>query len=124
VNTFEKIFVEVGKGIKWPFKHGAELISLLETEMKDEPEAKIAVCGLIKEISAVTADGALAASAKGLDVSEDIATLTAARALYSYVVNTFLPAVESIWKDVAQDLSVGSSPAPAAPAPTSASVPE
>lgn len=120
------ILKDIGKGIAWPFVHGAQLLSILNTALRDEPAVKTAVTGLIAQIGMLTAEGSVVISGQGLNITADMAELVAAKALWSYVVNTFLPAVDAAWKDVASEVqaleSAGDDAAKAAaPAPAPAS---
>ncbi len=118
------ILKDIGKGIAWPFVHGAQLLSILNTALRDEPALKTAVTGLVAQIGVLTAEGSVVISGQGLNITADMAELVAAKALWSYVVGTFLPAVEGAWKDLAPQVQAlegaGDYPAPAAtptPAP-------
>jgi hypothetical protein len=119
MNAFEKIVVKVGEGIAWPFEHGAQLVEVLTTALKDEPAVKAAIVGLVQQVETVTADGAIAVAAKGIDLPDDIQTAAAAQTLFSYVVKTFIPAVSAAYKDLSADVKA---PAPADPPPTPATV--
>ena len=116
MNAFERFFAKLGKAIIWPFKNGAKVIEVLTTGLKDEPEVQTAIVGLVKKIQEVSEDSVVAIAARGLDVPDDIQTVTDAKALWLYVMQTFLPAVEGAYKDLATDVAV----VPAAvPAPVS-----
>lgn len=102
----------IGKGIEFPFKHGVQIVELLDEALKDEPAVKTAVQGLIAQIGLCTADGVVVISSKGLDLASDLAEIAAARALFGYVVNTFLPAVENAYKDMAPEIDALTASAP------------
>lgn len=126
MNGFEKVMVDIGKGVAYPFVHSAQLIAILGTALKDEPVVKDAVVGLISQVGQLTAEGAIAVTAKGIDLPDDVATLVAAKSLFTYVTLTFLPAVEGAYKDLAPEIKGLDQPAPApdaAPAPAPAVVP-
>lgn len=117
MNKFERVMVDIGKGIEYPFKHGAQIVELLGMALKDEPALKDAIQGLIAQIGVCTADGVVVISAKGLDLTADLAEIAAAKALFGYVVNTFLPEVEAVYKDMKPEIdgltaSVDSAPQP------------
>jgi len=120
MNGFEKVVVDIGKGIEWPFVHAAELTKLLSEALKDEPAVKAAVVGLVQEIGLVTADGAIVVSSAGVNVTADMAELVAMKALWTYIAQTFLPAVETAWKDIRPEMaaleSAGGAPPAQAPA--------
>lgn len=93
--TIEKI----GTVIAWPFVHVARTVSIINTTMKDYPATRTAVAGLVTQIETVSTD-VVAAGAQGeLNPVSDAAELTAAVSLYSYVKNTFLPAIKSAYAD-------------------------
>lgn len=100
MNGFEKFFAKVGKAIAWPFEHSIQVIETLSAALKDEPEVKTAIVGLVSQIKTLTEDGAVAVAAKGIDVPDDLATVAAAQTLFAYVTQTFLPAIEAAYKDV------------------------
>ena len=122
MNGFEKVVVDIGKVIEWPFVHGAELAKLLSEALKDEPAVKAAVVGLVQEIGLVTADGAIVVSSAGVNITADMAELAAMKALWTYVTQTFLPAVETAWKDIGPEMAAleSAGEAPPAPAPAAA----
>lgn len=99
MNGFERVFVDVGKGIAWPFKHVAKIIEYLDTVLKDEPVVKKAVIGLIMQSQTLLADGAAAATGDGLNVKADMSCVSAAETLFGYVKNTFLPTIEKAYGD-------------------------
>jgi hypothetical protein len=103
MNGFERVFVDVGKGIAWPFKHVAKIIEYLDTVLKDEPVVKKAVIGLIMQSQTLLADGAAAATGDGLNVKADMSCVSAAETLFGYVKNTFLPAIEKAYGDFVAD---------------------
>ena len=116
--SVKTVLVDIGHGVAWPFEHGIQLVKTLEDALKDEPQVKTAVTGLIAQIGAVTADGAIVVSSKGVDLVADAAAIVAAKQLFSYVLNTFLPAVRAVYKDLAPDIQGLETPAPIAPAPS------
>jgi hypothetical protein len=117
-NEFVKVLDKVGHVLDWPFVHAVEVVKVVDTALVDEPKIKLAVTGLLQQIEAVTADGAIAVGTKGLDLPDDIGCVVAAETLFKYVTGTFIPAVDAAFTDVESDLY----PA-AAPAPTPASTP-
>ncbi len=98
VGTF---FKDIGKGLAWPFVHAAAILGILDKALKDEPVVKDAVTGLIQQIATITADGAIVISGSGVNLTADMAELVAAKALWQYVTATFIPAIETVWKDIA-----------------------
>ena len=113
-NAFERFFKKVGHVIEWPFVHGEEVIEILTTALKDTPAVKTAITGLVAKIKQVAEDSALAIAARGLDVPDDIQTVTDAKELWTYVTGTFLPAVEAACKDLELDVTTAD-PAPPVP---------
>jgi hypothetical protein len=106
MNAFENVVEKIGKGIAWPFVHATQVIEVLTTALKDEPTVKTAIVGLVQQIEMLDKDGATSLADKGIDIPEDIATVADAKALWAYVTGTFLPAVESAYKDFDADLQV------------------
>jgi hypothetical protein len=117
-NWFATDAKKVGKVLEYPFVHAEQFIKTLSDALTDAPVVKNAMVGLLQQVEVVTADGAIAVAAKGIDLPDDVATVAAAQTLYQYVTNTFLPAVEKAYKDVAADVEL--TPAtPVTPAPAS-----
>jgi hypothetical protein len=112
MNGFEKAVEDVGKVVAWPFVHAAKVVEVLTTALEDEPTVKTAIVGLVQQIETVTADGAIAISADGINLPDDLAEVAAAQTLFAYVKNVFLPAVEKAYKDL--DSAVTETPAPVA----------
>lgn len=121
-NPFERFFAKLGHVVAWPFVHGAQVIEVLATALKDEPEVKTAVVGLVTQIKTITEDSALAIAAKGLDVADDMQTVSDAKALWAYVTGAFIPTLEAAYKDESAALNIPS-PATPSPAPTAQPAP-
>ena len=100
-NEVEVIGRDVLNVAEWPFKHLSQLIGTLAAALKNEPQVKTAVVGLISAIESLTADIAADVAANGLNVASDVLTATAAESLLIYVQKTFLPAIEAAYKDIA-----------------------
>lgn len=109
MNIFEKVAKEVGTVIAYPFFHVTKIIEILTDVLKDEPTVKTAVVGLIQQIESVVKDATYAASAYGLNMTDDVAEIIAAKALFEYVKSTFLPDVEAVYKDLAVDIEASDS---------------
>lgn len=109
MNPVEKVFEKIGKAIAWPFVHATEVIEVLTTALKDEPEVKTAIVGLVQQIQALVKDGSIAIAADGLNVPDDVATVAAAQTLFAYVTGTFLPTLESAYKDEKSDVETAAS---------------
>jgi hypothetical protein len=109
MNIFEKVAKEVGTVIASPFVHTTKIIEILTDVLKDEPTVKTAVVGLIQQIESVVKDATYAASAYGLNMTDDVAEIIAAKALFEYVKSTFLPDVEAVYKDLAVDIEASDS---------------
>ena len=117
MNKFESIVVTIGKDVAWPFTHGIQLLQLLDKALKDEPQAKQLIVGLVSQIADVSATGAIAVEAKGLDLPADLAELAAMKTLWSYVVTTFLPGIKTIYGDLAPVVDALTAANDATPAP-------
>jgi hypothetical protein len=120
---FEEAVEDVGKVVAWPFVHAAKVVEVLTTALEDEPTVKTAIVGLVQQIETVTADGAIAISARGLDLPEDVEEVTAAQTLFADVKNTFLSAVEKAYKDLDSDVTETPAPVASADATESESAP-
>jgi hypothetical protein len=106
--SLKTVLAKIGKVIAWPFEHASQVIETLSTALKDEPEVKTAVVGLVSQIETLTKDGAVAVAAHGIDIPDDLAEVAAAQALWAYVKGTFLPAIEAAYKDVEAAVKVPS----------------
>jgi hypothetical protein len=102
--SVKTVLANIGHVAAWPFEHGAQLMKTLEDALRDEPKVRAAVLGLIQQISLVTADGAIVVSSKGIDLAADAAALVAAKQLFLYVENTFLPEVKTVYTDISPDV--------------------
>jgi len=81
-----------------------KVISVLGTALRDEPAVKSAVVDLVKEFGTLTADGALAVAAKGADLTEDAAMVSASVQFLTYFKDTFVPVVEKLFGEVKADI--------------------
>lgn len=120
-NEFVKIVKDIGKGIEYPFEHAAQLIAAVKKGLADEPAVRAAIVGLIQKgeslLTGGTAIGAsvtAAAAADGTNLAADAAAVTAveteaknADTFWQYFKGTFVPEVETIWKDVEQIVDGG-----------------
>ena len=79
------------------------VVSLLNTAIKNEPQVKTLIQTLITEAGTVISTGGTAVASEGTNLLADAATLAAAEAFFTYFKNIFLPAAESLYKDLAAD---------------------
>ncbi len=91
------------KVIEYPFTRTAQFVAVLGTALKDEPEVKAAVVGLVKAAEAVIADAGEDVAAKGINIPEDLQTVADVKAFFVYFTGSFLPAVEAAYKDIDAD---------------------
>lgn len=98
-NKFLTVLEDVGKVLAWPFIHLDRTIHILTAALKDYPAVRTAVVGLILQIKMLASDVTAAAAQGEMNPAADAAELAAAVSLYKYVQGTFLPAIESAYKD-------------------------
>lgn len=98
----EKIGEEIVHGVEAPFKFIAKAEKVFGAALKDEPELKTAIVGLVKQIETVTGDGAKDIATDGLNLPADVQTITDIEGLFEYFKTIFLPVVEAAWKDFDQ----------------------
>lgn len=91
------------KVIEYPFARTAQFVAVLGTALKDEPEVKAAIVGLVKAAETVIADASEDVATKGINIPEDLQTVTDVRAFFTYFTGSFLPAVEAAYKDIEAD---------------------
>ncbi|MDE1161916.1 MAG: hypothetical protein PW792_08210 [Acidobacteriaceae bacterium] len=78
-------------------------ISLLDHAIKDEPAVKTLITTLVQNASSVLTAGTIAAEARGISLTADVATLAAAEQFFTYFKNMFLPQAESIYAELKSD---------------------
>ncbi len=118
MNAFTKVIAKIGHVIEWPFVHAAKLIKTINDALRDEPAVKNAIVGLMEQIAQISADSAVAISARGLDLPDDMQTLQDAEKLWAYVTTVFIPAIDTAYSDIKVDLSLPDPTLPtSAPAP-------
>lgn len=136
VKTF---FVKIGKDIlaavEYPFKHAAQLATVLGkiiTEsgeaVEEAPVAKQLIIGLVEQFEKLGPDVLADIAAKGFNFAVDAQTVTDLQGLFAYVTQTFFPGVEKLYEALADPSAVVTvqptggpapdpSPSPAAAAP-------
>jgi hypothetical protein len=110
------------KVVEWPFKNGAEVIRALEVALKDAPEAKAAVLGLVKQFMVISPDVISAIAADGFNLPRDLQAVADVKEFFAYFVSTFLPEVKSIVGDI-ESIAPAAPAAAAAPAEAPAAAP-
>lgn len=110
-NVFQKIghgIETVGKDIGHVIVEGIEFpdkaAKVINTVVKDVPQFKAELLTLITDGKSVLVDAMDAASAKGLNWTEDLSIIAAIEAFAAYFKNTFLPAVEAAYNEVNTDV--------------------
>lgn len=121
MNGFEKVAVAVVRGVEAPFKYADKVEKLLATALKDEPELKTAIVGLVQRVETVVGDASADIATKGLNLPGDIQTIRDVQSLAVYVRDDFAPVVSKVWGDVAVDLKAAE--VPAVPSPASVPAP-
>lgn len=115
-NPIGTITHDIEETILWPFKklHIANII--VASALKDTPELRDAVTGLVQKIEDQANDITVAIAADGVNFAADAAALAQAKELYSYTTGTFIPAV----KKAIEDIEASANSAKASPPPTAA----
>jgi hypothetical protein len=99
-NIFVKIFGKVFDVLKYPFVHAAQMAHILDMTVKDAPQVKDCVVGLVEAFERVGVDAFLAIGQKGVNLPEDLSVLADAQKAFTYFRQTFLPQVEQIYHDL------------------------
>jgi hypothetical protein len=106
---------DIGKAIVWLPEHLDKAIAVLATALKDEPALKTAVLELVQAAGKVIADVGGDVASKGINLSEDIQTVTDVKAFFTYFEDTFLPECEAVVKEIKSDVATpAAAPATAA----------
>jgi hypothetical protein len=101
-SVLEHVGEDVLHVVEWPFKNAAELVEYLGVALKDVPEAKTAIQGLIQQFAVIPVDVMADVAANGLNFPKDVQTLADIQAFCKYFLNTFVPQVKAIVGDVKQ----------------------
>lgn len=112
----ENVFEKIGHGIKVGAEdvvHGVEDVvaflpkaaKVLGTAIKDDPQVKAQVLELVKQAEAVIADTALAASEKGINLTQDAKALGDAEAFFTWFKSSFIPFVERVYGELKADVT-------------------
>jgi hypothetical protein len=112
----KKILVDVEKVIEFVPEHVADAVEVVTTIIKEDPIVTSDVKQLIGLVDAVVADVAIDVAAKGLDIVEDKATLTALVALAAFVKGPLWTDLTTAYKALKTDVAA----APVAAAPVAA----
>lgn len=121
-NKVVTVLKDIGKVVVWPIDHLGKVISAINTALKAEPAVKTAIVGLLTKIQTLTNDAAAAATADGLNVPADMATATAAAALFTYIKDTFIPQLEAAYNSEKAAITSGQTTEPD-PAPGASAAP-
>lgn len=110
-NPFKKIALvaetvgkDIVKGVEYPIEFLVKAEAVIASAIKDQPEVKTAILGLVTQAQTVIADSAGVLANKGVDFSADSKTLADAEAFFEYFKNTFIPMVEQIYAEVKADI--------------------
>lgn len=131
IQVIEKIGEDVVHVVEFPFTMGNKLQALIHTGQADLPALATAFDGLLKAGELVGADAAIEIAADGTNIPEYLVAAKDSVSFFKYFKGTFIPAIETLVKDVKDDLvkpaaavtattgDAGSATAsaPAAPAP-------
>ena len=98
----------VEKGVEFAIVHPIEFCvkaeAVIASAVKDSPEVKTAVLGLVKQATGVIGDVATATAEKGINLADDAKALADAEAFFNYFKSTFIPLVESLYAEVKADV--------------------
>lgn len=100
MNELEKIGSDVGKVIAYPFVHTEHVIKVLDAIVKDSPQVRDAILGLVQQAATVDADVLQAIASKGMNLPVDLKTLDDAATFFQYFRSQFLPVIEQAYKDL------------------------
>ncbi|MFC6644150.1 DNA-methyltransferase [Granulicella cerasi] len=104
LQTIETIGMDIAHVAEQAVAFLPHVVSLLDHAIKDEPEVKTLLSGLITQAIAVLTAGSTAAEDKGISLAADATTLAAAEQFFMYVKGTFLPQAEAIYKEISSDI--------------------
>lgn len=104
LTVIKKIGDKVISVVEWPFKHAAMLETLLSDGLKDAPQVKTAIVGLVEQFGAVEPDFVAAITADGLNLGADLKGIADVKNLFVYFTQTFLPVVEKAYADLKKDV--------------------
>lgn len=99
-HVFKIAAEDTGKVVIYPFTHAAHFASILGEALEDVPAVKTATVELVRLADVVVADGGVDVATKGTNVVADVQTAEDVRAFFAYFGSTFLPAVETAYKDI------------------------
>jgi len=72
---------------------------VLAAAIRNEPAVQTAVLALIAQATTVVGDVSSDVENKGINVAQDLKTLADANAFFAYFTQTFVPAIEQVYKD-------------------------
>ena len=98
----------VEKGVEYAIVHPVEFCmkaeKIIASAIKDQPEVKAAVLGLVKQATGVIGDVGNDVAEKGINLAADAKTLADAEAFFAYFKGNFIPLVEKLYAEVKADL--------------------
>jgi hypothetical protein len=121
ITVIKKIGERVLSVVEWPFKHAITVEKLLGDALKDTPEAKTVIVGLVEQFEAIGSDTVAAVATGGANITADLKDLQDVQALFAYWQNTFLPTMEKVYADMKQDVPSTATSTESAVASTAAS---
>jgi hypothetical protein len=99
LTIIKKIGDKVISIVEWPIKHSVMLVEMFTTAKKDLPATEAALTGLVQQAEALGPDAIATFASKGFDISQDVKDVADVKAFFTYVQNTFLPAIEQDYAD-------------------------
>jgi hypothetical protein len=117
VTIIKKIGERIISIVEAPFKYAAQTEKVLADGIKDAPQLKSAIVGLVHEFEQLGPDVLQCIAEKGFDIPEDLKACADVKALFQYFTQTFMPVVEATVADFKHDVATSAPAAPVVEAP-------
>lgn len=135
------VLKKIGAVVTWPIRKAEMLEKILATALKDEPQVKQVVVGVVEQFESIDADVVAAVASGGVNIAADMKGYADIVAFFKYMKETALPTIEQTYTQLKLDTEGGETapasggsasggdpatpapPVPAAPALPTAPVP-
>jgi hypothetical protein len=114
VQDLEKAGEKIIAVVDWPVKHAEMICEFMADAKKDYPATEAAIVKTVELIEQLGPDAVTAIAAKGLDIPEDGKVEGDVQALFAYIKDTLLPAIEADYADFRKLKTEAAAPAPPA----------